>query len=233
MNTEPLLTDRSTARRWMGAGSLLTAGPLILAGLLITPSPDDAVTTLREPIRTQIAADLLFLGYLLLVPGVFAMLQLVARRGAALSHVGLVLAVFGYVALPGLLSTDFYGLGIAQLAGPAQAEAVSNHLSALPGALLIVLPAKFAGPLGLILLTAGIWRSKSISWWATSAVIVGTLATVLLARGVLVVELAGTVLLSVGLTAIAITILNGRPKPSAMGDARAAATASTPVLTQV
>lgn len=211
MSNDTLLIDRSGFRRWAGAMSLIASGPLILAGLLATPYPDNAATTVREPFRTQLAADLLFLGYLLLVPAAFAMLRLVKRRGAILAHLGLILAVFGLVALPGLLSTDFYELGIAQLVGPAQADAVSNHLSTLPGAFLILLPSKFAGPVGLALIAVATWRSGSVRWWTAVATALGIVAMAILARGVPAIEAAGAIVLTAGLVGIAVSVLRDVP----------------------
>jgi hypothetical protein len=227
MSNDILLMDRSGFRRWAGAVCLVAAGPLIMAGLIATPFPDDAATILHEPFRTQLSADLLFVGYLLLVPATFAMLRLVKRRGAILAHVGLVLAVFGLVALPGLLSTDFYELGIAQLMGPSQAEAVSNHLGSLPGALVILLPSKLAGPLGLTLVAAATWRSGAVRWWSALATAIGIVTIAFLARGVPAIEVVGAIVLTAGLVGVAVSVLRDVPTTASVVPPGAAGAPST------
>src|SRR5579871_5239976 len=214
MTTQPLLIDLSRFRRMASATCLLLAGPLVIAGILATPYPDDAAAAARDPLRTQLAADLLFLGYLLMVPGILAMLRLVGRRGAALAHMATVIALAGWITLPGLVLSDFYELNAAQQLGPAQADILFNHFGDYPGFLIIAAPGKYLAGLGLVLLAAALWRAKAAHWWQV-ATLAGWFVAVIVMRGgaVEAVDLVASAALSFGLISIAISVF-GDPRDS-------------------
>jgi len=186
----------------------MLAGPLVILGILVTPFPDDAAAVARDPLRTQLAADLLFIGYLLIVPGIFAMLRLIGPRGTVLAHVGTVLALFGWITLPGLVLGDFYELAIAQNLGAPQAEALQGHLGDYPGFLVVAAPTKFAAGLGMILLGAALWRAKAVRWWEVAALILWFVTLLgLRGRAVEPVELVASGLLSFALISIGVRAL--------------------------
>jgi hypothetical protein len=212
MTAQPLLLDLSRFRRIASSLSLMVAGPLVILGILVTPYPDDATAIARDPLRTQLAADLLFVGYLLIVPGIFAMLRLAGQRGAVLAHVGTVLALYGWITLPGLVLGDFYELDNAQNLGARQAESLSSHIGDYPGFLAVAAPAKYAAGLGLILIAAALWRAKAVRWWEVAPIILWFVTLVgLRGRAVESIELVASVLLSFSLISIGLRALRAAP----------------------
>lgn len=203
-----MLVDLSRFRRLASGICLMLAGPLAILGILFTPYPDDAAAAARDPFRTQLAAVLLFTAYLLIVPGIFAMLRLVGRRGTVLAHVGTVLALAGWITLPGLVLSDFYELNAAQQLGPAQAESLFNHFGDYPGFLLIAAPAKYLAGLGLVLLAGALWRARAARWWQVASVTVWfVILLALRGRAVEAADLVASAALAVGLVSISLTAL--------------------------
>ncbi len=128
-----------------------------------------------SPAQAQLAADLLYLGYLLIAVGIFGMIHLIRRRAVVLGHVAGVLAVWGWVTLPGLLVTDFYDLSLAQSANRQEAVIISDRAQNYAGAAVQGIPV-LLGFVGLVLLLVALWRARFAPVWVPPAVLAGMVA---------------------------------------------------------
>lgn len=85
-----------------------------------------------DPIRSQVAAVLLFFGYMGITATLLVFSAMTRSRARVLGNVALGLSWIGSLALPGLLVTDFYDLAIRQNLPPETAVAVSDAAQNLP-----------------------------------------------------------------------------------------------------
>jgi hypothetical protein len=129
-----------------------------------------------SPVRAQESAVLLYFGYLLIAVGIFGMLHLLRRRAVVLGHVAGVLAIWGWVTLPGLLSVDFYDLSLGQAADREEAVAISERAAEYPGAAVLGFPV-LVGFLGLVLLCVALWRARFAPAWVPVVLLAGFAVT--------------------------------------------------------
>jgi len=176
------LNDASNFRR-TALGLCLIAGPLVtIAGGLVTPweESDKVASYLAamagSPIRAQVSAVLLYFGYLLIAVGIFGMMCLLKRRAVVLGHVAGVLAIWGWVTLPGLLSVDFYDLSLGQAANREEAIVISERAGEYPGAAVLDFPV-LVGFLGLVLLCVALWRARFAPAWVPVVLVAGLVVT--------------------------------------------------------
>ena len=173
------ITDANDFRRTT-VGLALIGGPVAaLVGGLIAPweGTDETAAWLavlaESPVRGQIGALCLYVGYLLIAVGIFGMLHLVRRRAVVLGHVAGALAILGWVSLPGLLVTDFYDLALAQSLGAERGAAVSERAGEYAGAAVMGIPV-LLGIVGLALLLVALWRAGFAPAWVPVFYLLGT-----------------------------------------------------------
>lgn len=164
------INDANNFRR-TAAGLCLIAGPLVawIGGLV--PQWEESETTAaylqtlaESPGRAQVSALLLYFGFLLTAVGIFGMIHLLRRRALVLGHVGAVLAVWGWVTLPGLLVTDFYDMSLAEYSNRQDAIAISERAGSYVGGAILGIPVVL-GLLGLVLLGIALWQAKLAPAW--------------------------------------------------------------------
>lgn len=172
------VNDANNFRR-SALGLCLIAGPLVtLIGGLVTPWEENEtlaayLQTLGEnPGRAQVSAVLLYFGYLLTAVGIFGMIHLVKHRAVVLAHVAGVLAVWGWVTLPGLLVADFQDLSLAESLDLQQAVAVSERGHEYVGSAVLGIPV-LLGFVGLVLLGVALWRARLVPLWVPVVVLIG------------------------------------------------------------
>jgi hypothetical protein len=165
------INDPRNFRR-TAAGLCLIAGPLVdLIGGLVTPWEERETTAAylqamgENPIRGQISALLLYFGALLTAVGIFGILHLLRHRAVVLAHVAGVLAVWGWVTLPGLLVSDFYDLSLAQWGNRQDAIAISHGVERYVGFFIMFISAVVLGLLGMVLLGVALWRARFAPVW--------------------------------------------------------------------
>ncbi len=175
------ITDANNFRR-TAVGLCLIAGPLAaLIGALVAPweGTDETAAWLQvlaeNPVRGQIGAVLLYLGYLLVAVGVFGMIHLLRSRAVVLGHVAGALAIWGWVTLPGLLITDFYDLSLAEALGPQEGAAIAERGQDYAGAAIMGIPV-LLGMVGLLLLAVALWRAGFAPAWVPLVLLVGNAA---------------------------------------------------------
>jgi F0F1-type ATP synthase membrane subunit c/vacuolar-type H+-ATPase subunit K len=176
------INDSRNFRR-TAAGLCLIAGPLVtLIGGLVTPWEEKETTAAylqalaENPTRAQISAVLLYFGFLLTAVGIFGIIHLLRYRAVVLGHIAGVLAVWGWVTLPGLLVSDFYDLSLAQWSNRQDAIAISERAGGYIGNAVIGIPVVL-GLLGLVLLGVALWRARLAPLWMPVVVLAGTIIT--------------------------------------------------------
>lgn len=164
------INDASNFRRTV-AGLCLIAAPLLLGvALLLHPGEGEAglVQTIADnPGRTEAASLLIIASSVLFVPALMGIVNLVRDRGVTLVHIGVGLALIGVighavwsgfqVVLAGLTRSD---LDQAQLVAAVEGSGPP------PAGLIVVMLMFLVGFfLGLIVLAAGLWRSRIVPKW--------------------------------------------------------------------
>jgi len=208
----PINRDTYTTRfRRTAAGLCLIIGPLLLAAanLLSTQSdtnPEADLTTLAtNGGREQISIMLFLLGFTLIVPGAFGMLALIRDRGKLLGNVGITLAVPGLMAFAGLVTNGVANIGIARAVPPAQGLTIIKSMENTGAANVIVLLGLLALPLGIIMLTFGVWRARVAPIWAP-LLVVAAFAAVVVGEG-MIGGIVGDLLMFIGLGAVGLRMI--------------------------
>ena len=165
-----LLSDATRFRRTV-LGLCLIAGPLVawIGGLVPQWETEETTaaylqTLAESPVRAEVSAVLLYFGFLLTAVGIFGMIHLLRHRAVVLGHVGAVLAVWGWVTLPGLLVTDFYDLSLAEYGNRQDAIAISENAGNYVGGVILGIPV-LLGMVGLVLLGLALWRANLVPAW--------------------------------------------------------------------
>lgn len=164
------INDANNFRR-TASGLCLIAGPLVawIGGMVPRWETEETTAAYLQalaesPARAQVSAVLLYFGFLLTAVGIFGMIHLLRRRTLVLGHVGAVLAVWGWVTLPGLLVTDFYDMSLAEYGNRQDAIAISERAGSYVGGAILGIPV-LLGMLGLVLLGVALWRAKLAPVW--------------------------------------------------------------------
>jgi hypothetical protein len=202
-------------RRRAAGLATIAGGVLTFAGFAATPweGTNDTALYLQaladNPLQAQVAATFLHFGFLLMVPAVLALGQLVRRRAVVLGHIGMFFGLLGTIGLPGLLVVDWYGLELAQQLPIDQAVAIEESTQEHALAALLAVPSGLGMTLGFVLLLVAAARAGKMSWWLVPVIPLGFLATMqptllggLVAGGSLMI-----VLVAVGLRALRATDL--------------------------
>jgi hypothetical protein len=177
-STQPRPVSRRLHQR-LAASSLIAAPLVLLAGELLHPPfqldpAQQLALVAANPDRWYLAHLLSLVGFALLVPGLLGLTRLVGQRRAALADLGGALALLGMLAITGLLSID--GFGVWQMAQPAadraEMAALLDRIFTSPGVVpLLVVPLAF--PVGLLVLTLGLYHSKVVPAWTAGLVAIG------------------------------------------------------------
>jgi hypothetical protein len=162
-------------------GSLALAPALILGGEALMPAVDwesnsDVVATaIAEPGRWQAGSLVGLFGWMLLVPAAIAAAQLVRHRkpGLALAIAAFVSA--GAMAVVGALMVT-YTFVAARAADTAQIVAYFDEAEGLVG-FNVLFPVFLAGPVGMLLLAFGLWRTKAVHLWVPVVLAVSIVIT--------------------------------------------------------
>lgn len=169
-----LFGDATRFRR-TALGLCLIAGPLVawIGGLIPQWEAEGEAeettaaylqTLAESPVRAQVSAILLYFGFLLTAVGILGIIHLLRHRSVVLGHIGAVLAIWGWVTLPGLLVTDFYAMSLAEYGNRQDAIAISDRAGSYVGGAILGIPV-LLGMVGLVLLGLALWRAKLAPVW--------------------------------------------------------------------
>ncbi len=153
-------------RRVGGALSLLGAGTLTFASLLMIPYENE---THAQYLQTGVdhqtnilwAAVVLHFGYLLLVPAAFTLVRLARRAVPKTSLVAMLLAGLGS-GLSGIIVVDFYDVALANSLPADQALDIWNLAGSYGQGAIIAATSVFGIALGINLAVYAAWRARAI-----------------------------------------------------------------------
>lgn len=200
-------------RRVGGALSLLGAGTLIFASLVMIPYENETPAQYLQTgvdHRTNIlwAAVVLHFGYLLLVPAAFTLVRL-ARRGATrLALAAMVLAGLGS-GLSGIIVVDFYDVALANSLPADQALEIWNLAGSYGQGAIIAATSVFGIALGINLAVFAAWRARAIPVYPLVLNVVGWLVFTLFSGDPWLPSL-GTGLVAIGLGWAGLIVLKTR-----------------------
>jgi hypothetical protein len=220
--------DVTFPSRRLTAALLLIAATLFVAGLALTPWEDERSTATyhdalaAHPNRSQAAAIVLYLGYVLLVPAAFGLVACAGGRGGWPTRIGALLAVVGLVALPGLIVTDAFDLALAEGLDRKASVAISDAATSKLLAIVISAPAGIGLMGGTTLLVAGLWRAGLVGVVAPALVLAGWVVPAVGFNVVLTIS--GALLFFAGCAVVALR-LTQEARPSEAVAATATATA--------
>jgi hypothetical protein len=199
--------------RRLTAASLVAAGLLMLAGMIATPWETEQTTRSylealgAHPEQGELAAVLLHLGFLALVPAVFGLVAAVDR--GKLRAIGGTLAVLGAATLPGLLVVDFYAITIVDQLPIEQAVAIEDAAQGMTGAAVVAIKGGLGVMAGLTLLGIAAARTGFVGRWVAVALPVGWILPMFV--GLAAGSIAGAAVILVAFAALARGIAPGRP----------------------
>lgn len=208
------ISDPVHFRRSIGGLSLIIAPLLILAGTYIEPeSGDESAAYLRalgeNPEAAGVATVLWFLGFIVLTSAVVALIHLIRDRAVVLGHVGGVLAFAGSIALAALVVTGIYDIALGSVIPLQQGLAVDKAIGEDPASYWVFIPAILGTSIGLVLLTAALWRGGVLPVWVFPVLLMG-FVVLLLGGEERIVAMVGGALLLVGLAYAGWTVLKMR-----------------------
>jgi hypothetical protein len=160
----------STFRRRALGVTTIAGGVLVAAGFATTiwETGEGKLAYLDSlvvnPMQSQVAAVLLFFGYMGLTPMLLSFAAMTRRKGRVLGNVALAVSWIGALALPGLLVTDFYDMAIRQELPPDVAVRVSDAAQHLPLAGLLGGPTTMLVFVGMVLGSVAAWRAGHFHW---------------------------------------------------------------------
>jgi uncharacterized membrane protein (GlpM family) len=180
------MTDTSSGLRFRqtAAGLVpLLAGLLLIAGMAVTAweeGGDFEITAYytalaTHPVRAQVSTILIGLGFLLLVPAFAVMAQLTRHRATKLGNAGWALGTIGYGLMAGLaMVVDVYDTHLVTQLGVEQAVALAEAADEVVAMAVLGMTGAFGGLLGMILMSAGLWRSREVPLWGPALLVAGT-----------------------------------------------------------
>ncbi len=200
-------------RRVGGALSLLGAGTLIFASLVMIPYENE---THAQYLQTGVdhqtnilwAAVVLHFGYLLLVPAAFTLVRLARRNATRLALTAMVLAGLGS-GLSGIIVVDFYDVALANSLPADQALEIWNLAGSYGQGAIIAATSVFGIALGINLAVFAAWRARAIPVYPLVLNVVGWLVFTLFSGDPWLPSL-GTGLVAIGLGWVGLIVLKTR-----------------------
>lgn len=206
------ISDPAHFRRSVGGLSLIIAPLLLLAGAIVGPdSGEETADYLRAYAENSEAAGvstvLWFLGFVVLTVAVAALIHLVRDRAVVLGHVGGMLAFAGSIAFAALVVTSIYDIALGQQLPLQQGVAVNEAIQADPASYWVLIPALLGTSIGLVLLTAALWRGGVLPVWVFPVLLVG-FVVLFFGGDQKEISIAGNALILIGLAFAGWTVLS-------------------------
>jgi hypothetical protein len=221
------------ARRKLLATSCVAAPMFGLVAAVATPALSTTASgeihaIAASPDRFYVYGLCILLSSMLLVPAVFALVDLVRPQRPWGALVTGVVAQIGILVAIGDSASElvFWQMGAHRTDLPAM-TAVTDSFDSAPGSSMIYTIGGLCTVGGIVALAILLWRTRAVPAWAAAALPIGTIANIvgfgLASRGLL----AGSyVVLAVALVPAATALVRGRGAPA---DQRSAVRGGTPV----
>ena len=171
--------DTRATRRTLTAGAVVLAPLLVGVVRLITPVVNDEhgaevvrafgehLTAARISLVTSVVAAVLLPFFVL------GLYRLSCRRTPVLAGVGAVLAIAGWAMLPVRTAGDVVAYELARTGAD---PTLWDHFANTPAVVLATVVFIAAHEIGMVVLGAALWRSRTVPTWAAAAVVVGVVA---------------------------------------------------------
>lgn len=203
--------DADNFRRTL-AGLCLIAAPLVLlVALLVHPGEggDGFVQTIADnPGRVEMSNLLIIFSSVLFVPALLGVLRLIRERGVVLAHVGIGLALIGVIGHA--VWAGFQIVLVGTITGGIDQTQMSEMVEGGPpnaGFVVVMLMFLVGFFLGLVVLAAGLWRSRAVPWWAALCLIAAAVWDFVPFGSGIVAAATGPVFALVGSGAVGLKIL--------------------------
>jgi hypothetical protein len=183
--TEPTLTEERPTeltpgarfRRIGGGLSLLAAGTLVFASLLMIPYENQTTeaylqTGVDHTTNILWAMVVLHYGFLLLLPAALTLVRLARRRARKTSLVAMVLAGLG-AGLSGIVAVDAYDVALANALPMDEAMRIFDLAGGYGQGTLIALPSIIGVAVGTNLAVYAAWRARAVPLMAFVLSVVG------------------------------------------------------------
>ena len=165
-------------------GIALLAAPVLMAGGMLTiPPGEDGVTTssyvgslAATPWLTALSAGLLHYAWVLFALGILAVPALVRGRGRTLTAVVAAAMSFCAIQISGLLLGDWHAMALGRALPLDQAATIFEAAGADLWVTTWMYSGKLVGFAGVLLVTAALAWSRSVSWWLVALPVLGTVA---------------------------------------------------------
>lgn len=174
-------------RRYMSGVALILFPALLVVEAPIDPAGDGTGEEMYAAATGHsgalaIAAALLFISGVLMIPAVAAILHQSRDRGSALANIGAVLGVlggFGHAAI-----AMFYLFALAIPGGDqAEMESYVERINASAAVGAVVFPLILCFALGVLVLGWTAWRAGLVGWWGPVAITVAVIVAEVLPFG--------------------------------------------------
>jgi hypothetical protein len=221
------------ARRRLLAASCVTAPAFGLVAALATPAlattaHDEIHAIAASPDRFYVYGLCILLSSMLLVPAVFALVDLVRPHRPWAALVTGIVAQIGMLVAIGDSASElvFWQMGAHRTDLPAMA-AVTDGFETAPGTSLVYSIGGLCTLAGILALGVLLWRTQALRWWAAAALPLGTVVNIVgfsvASRGLL----AGSyVVLALALVPAAMAVVRGAERVPQVSSRRPMSTVS-------
>ncbi|WP_181782934.1 hypothetical protein [Pseudonocardia pini] len=221
-----LTPARSSFRRRAVGVTTVVGGLLVAAGFATTvwETGESKLAYLDslvvDPMQSQVAAVLLFFGYMGLTPMLLSFVAMTRSRARVLGNVAVAISWIPVLALPGLLVTDFYDLAIRQQLPPDTAVVVSDAAQNLPLAAFLGGPTTMLAFVGMVVGAVAAWRAGFFHW-AFALLVVVSVAMMVLPLGLqhdATANIASGAMLGLFMVAVGVSALRMSDRQWATGE---------------
>lgn len=164
-----------------------------------------------HPARWYVFSLFILLSSYLLVPAVLALMRVLRPSRPGWADLAGSLALFGILVSIGDSATElmYWQMG-ARGASLSQMAALAARYGAAPGVSLIYIAGGLAVLCGMVLLAAGLWRSRAVPAWTAAGLIVATVVNIVgLSSASVPLAIASYALMLAALGRIAVIVLSG------------------------
>lgn len=167
-----VLKDPAAFHRVLFVACLVLSPALMVAGVAVAPFEETSSSAAYlEAIRgdvagAQLSAFLLHLGFMLVVPCVWAAAALIRDRAPVLANLGLVLGTLGAIGNSGVVLMDYSDVAAVVALPPGQAVRLYDEVDSQWGFVASAMLGIPVFALGFALLLVGLWRARVLApWW--------------------------------------------------------------------
>jgi hypothetical protein len=207
-------TDSNHFRKTIAGGCMVLAPLLFLVAFVVSPKLEtNAGGQLRAATghvdRFYIANLVAMVGLILVVPAVLGVMHMLRERQPGYSAIGGALTIVGVLASLVGIGVSFVIWEMARHGGDSAGNvSVLHGVLKDTGAVIPVYIVGFAGAVGAVVLSAGLWMSRVADWWMALFFAAGVVCiNVAFPAGVLAVAIVGAALMLVGLGSMGLVVL--------------------------